>query len=491
MRWLNNLLFLIVVGIAVFLNIYVLFNQSIRLDESVAIWLATKPIDVILKTNLQNTHIPLYLVLLHFWIQLVGTNIYFVRMFSLILFLLNLPALYYFGRIVSKNEVGLLSVILYSYSPFIIWYGNEAWAYPMLTLMALLNNIFFLIFYHSNGSRGKLGYFITTVLGLFTNYFFTLIIFSQFAYLLIRSRTSKTLLFKQILLLAAPLGFFVFWLSISNISDNVSLSVKPILSRLNSYNLIQAFVNFLFGFPKQEIQAFIVSFWPLFTTVILFVFTRKKTVKLIPSGYFLTTTSIPILIIFLISTLQPLALARELIFITPSIFLLIAWLLTSYNNRLNAPLTILIVVVMLSMSLYQIKSQTSPLVEDYKDVTLFITKNATPYDIIAVTPPYTIFPVEYYFNRLIRIVTVPEWNNLEDAPIPKFNPNISGKDIQNYRLTYSRIFIIYSFSQGGDVYKVNDYFLHHFERIGKKVFHSNIEVDVYRFRYDVPLPRSS
>ena len=50
-------------------NLYYMFSQSIRLDEAQSIWVSTKSVMGILKTNGQDVQAPLYALVLHFWMQ--------------------------------------------------------------------------------------------------------------------------------------------------------------------------------------------------------------------------------------------------------------------------------------------------------------------------------------------------------------------------------------------------------------------------------------
>jgi len=55
-----------------------------------------------------DVHVPLYHELLHLWRLYVGDSVAYARMFSLFLYLLNIPAMYFLGKVAYGRTVGLL-----------------------------------------------------------------------------------------------------------------------------------------------------------------------------------------------------------------------------------------------------------------------------------------------------------------------------------------------------------------------------------------------
>ena len=65
----------------------VLLGQSLRLDESQSIWQSSHSISGLLHTVALDVHVPLYHLLLHFWLFYFGDSVQAVRLLSLLLFL--------------------------------------------------------------------------------------------------------------------------------------------------------------------------------------------------------------------------------------------------------------------------------------------------------------------------------------------------------------------------------------------------------------------
>ena len=108
---------------------YTLLNESIRLDEAQSLWVATKSVPGIIAYIVQDVHVPLYEILLHFWISLFGNSIFTARLLSFLFFLLSLPVLYLTAKRSSNTLIAFFTVSLYALSPFILWYSFETRMY--------------------------------------------------------------------------------------------------------------------------------------------------------------------------------------------------------------------------------------------------------------------------------------------------------------------------------------------------------------------------
>lgn len=76
----------LIAGVCLSINWLTLSSQSIRLDEAQSIWVSTKSVPTIITLTSQDVHVPLYGVLLHFWLQFFGNTILAARSLSLLFF---------------------------------------------------------------------------------------------------------------------------------------------------------------------------------------------------------------------------------------------------------------------------------------------------------------------------------------------------------------------------------------------------------------------
>lgn len=491
--------FFCILGLDFLLNAYQLLTQSIRLDEAQSIWAATKPVSGILSYLSLDVAAPLYAVLLHFWIQVLGPDIIYARILSLIFFLMTLPVLYILAKESSNKKVALLTVTLFSLSPFIMWYTSEARMYTLFTFITGLNHLFFLRVLKSDGKKEVGKYLITLILGLYTHYFFVFLLITQAVYLLslwfidflsdddkegrvtdiIWRHREVPLRIGKIMILA--FYFFAPWL-IFVMSRGGASGTQPLIARPTTFNIFQAFVNFLFGFQANGMQSVLVAFWPLAVIVLFFVFTQKRRTMLSNVGYFVMATFFPVFIDFVGSYVRPIFLSRYLILITPSLFFILAWVLINNSRKVSSYLIAIVICVMFGLMTYQNVSAATPVKEDYKGVSDYLESNARKDDIILVSAPFTIYPIEYTYHGVNRIDTVPLWDPYEQGSIPEYSRADLDSQVKKYTKQYSHLFVVLSYDQGYQK-DIVQYLDKNYKRNAWKKFSPGLEIREYQLRY--------
>lgn len=484
-------------------SILTLDSQSIRLDEAQSLWGASKPLMDVLVYTASDVHVPLYNVLLHFWIQLFGTSIVTLRILSLIFSVATLPVLFILAKEASNQRIAILTVILFAISPFMMWYGNEARMYSLFTFTTTLNQLYFLRLVRSNGKTNKFAYFITTVLGVYSHYFFLFLLFTQGVF-------SLFLLFKRVItehdensqalswwdlikensrlpITSIGLGlvgclFLIPWV-LYVISLGQLANSEPLIPKPTSFNLLQTITNFVFGFQNEGIEGTLISLWPISILVLFFVFTQRRRVEVHFIDYFVLASFLPIGVVFLGSYLwKPIYLSRYLILVTPTLFFLLALVLLNHSRRVATILSSFFIVLMLGLLFYQNTSASTPVVENYRGVDEYLNIQTTPSDIVAVSAPFTIYPIEYGYSGPAGIVTIPYWNRYLNGPIPGFSlANLKGQ-MESYQKLYTRIYVVLSYDQGyqGEVVSFLD---HHYQLLQIKEFSPGLSVRVYKLRY--------
>lgn len=497
----TKLIILFLLGLSL-LSIFFLFTQSIRLDEAQSIWVSTKPVLSILDFSARDVHVPLYFLLLHFWILFFGPDIIAARSLSLVFFLLTVPLLYYLTRTLVNKQTALLTVTLFALSPFILWYSSEARMYTLFTFISTLNNLFFIRFFRSEGQKSKVEYFLSAVFGLYTHYFFIFLLFSQFAFVLVRfvyllyqNRKFNSVQFKKVfveqslfflkftILQVLAFAFLVPWLLYVYFLGSAS-NTQPQIPPPNGYSLLQAFSLFLFGFQPQGLQSIFISFWPLLVMLLLFVFTQRRSNPLPEINFLVTVTFLPVMLVFIISFFRPIFLVRYLILVTPTLFFLLSWFLMNYSKKLSLYLSSLLIVILIGLLFTQNLSAQTPAKENYEQVTDYLELQTKPQDIIIVSAPFTIYPIEYSYGGNTKIETIPEWNRFSGSGIPSFSEDKLIEQIDRYKKQYHNMYVVLSYDQGYQE-KVISYLDNNLERLDLIHFSENLEIRVYRLRYDI------
>lgn len=141
-------------------------------------------------------HAPLYFLLARFWVGIFGSSVVAIRSLSVIFGLLALPCIYWLClELFHLPQVGLISLLLLSVSPFYVAYAQEARPYSLWTVAILLSSTLFLRAIRLNNRQGWLMYSITTLIGLYTSLLSVFVISGQLLYLIIleKFRFTQTL----------------------------------------------------------------------------------------------------------------------------------------------------------------------------------------------------------------------------------------------------------------------------------------------------------
>jgi mannosyltransferase len=496
----TSLILFLIAGLCLSINWITLWTQSIRLDEAQSIWVSTKSIPTIIKLISEDVHVPLYSILLHFWLQFFGNSILAARSLSLLFFVATIFPLYLTMKEATSKQLALISILMFSFSPFIAWYSNEARMYTLFTFAISLVHLFFLRFVRSGGTQSKKALVVSMIIGMYTHYFFLLILFIQGLYLLTLtyvdwSHSHETSLlktfFKRDNLLFSYLGllffsglFFLPWV-IYVISGGSASNTQPLIAPPTSYNIFQTFVNFIFGFQSLSTQSDLVPIWPLSVLILFFVFTKKKSLEIRNFLYFILATFLPIVMVFLLSYIKPIFLSRYLILVTPTLYFMIAALFLHYSKKVAYSLVIAFVLVSASLLLYQNLSGTTPVKENYVGAAAYLSKYAQADDVIVLSAPFTIYPFEYSYAGAARLTTAPEWDRYVTGSIPPFSQSTFEKQIATFKKQYAHAYFVLSYDQGYEK-TMKQYLDTHLQRVSLKKFSEDVEVREYVLRYDVP-----
>lgn len=489
-RWWRRLMYLSVI-LALGLSLSTIWSESIRLDEAQSIWMASKTLKGFLEITARDVHVPLYGFILHYWIKLGGNDIRWVRLPSLLYFGLTMPVLYQLAKGLASQKVAYMSVILFCLSPFMGWYSGEARMYTLLTLNAAISELYFMKIIKSEGKEGKLGYGLSLISGLYTHYFFGLVVVTQGTYLIIKAsqnqggKVKKWLNPTNLGYVGANLvaiGAFAPWLGYMA-SLGLAANMKPLLAPPSGFNIIQTFFYFIFGFQDDKVQPILISLWPMVALILFFIYTKRKRAEVNNLEYLALATLLPIGLVFLISFIRPAFLPRYLILVTPSLFIMLAWIIVSNPKRVARGLTTIVLVLLIGLGMYQRISEATPVKEDYQQVAKYLEEKTEIDDIVALSAPFTIYPIEYNYLGKARLETIPRWSRFgTEGPIPDYQEEEMKKQLDDWAKSYKRVYVVLSYDQGYED-KIRHYLDNHYTVLDQKKFPAKIETRVYQLQY--------
>lgn len=481
-----------VIGIGIFLRLWEIGAESLRLDEAQSIWQAAHTTEFIRFYMLKNVHLPLHNTLLHFWIILFGSSETTVRIFSAIFGILSLPAFYLLSRQILKKKWALAATAIGAISPFWIWYSREIRMYTLLTLITILSYYFFIKIIRKNELKYYVLYTLVNLAGIFTHYFFFLVLMAQAVFFFSTwkiSWNSKTIIRKkeifQKLLAVAAILLIIFspWVY-GFLKTYGSGTLAPELKKPTSFNIVLSFFEFTFGYQPEKVTTALIALWPL-VVLIGFIFLAKRNpiqpiILLLIIGIIL-----PVFFTFMVSIFyRPVYLTRYLIIITPLYYILVAWVLSESKGLFQKVFLTLLAIGLSATFINQYLSRDIAVKENYREAAIYISNQTTPRDIIALAPPYLIYPFQYYYRGPAQLVSLPIWDKRKGA-IPEISPERLAEDTQTIKSSHSRIFLFIADNLEGSL-EVKEYLDNKFAKLEKKQFSKTLWVNVYQAEYTPP-----
>jgi mannosyltransferase len=194
-------------------RILYLSAPSLWLDEAISVNIAKSSVAEYLQWARNDFHPPLYYLLLHLW-SFLGHDEFTLRFFSVILNCFSGIILYVFVRKMFDHSTALLTLLLFTISPFQIRYSQEVRMYSLLGLW-IVSILFFTSEYLRKRSWLFLfGYILSSTLGLYTHYHTgVFLIVLNVAVVIQLYRTEKVRLWHWLLAQWIIFALFVPWLS--------------------------------------------------------------------------------------------------------------------------------------------------------------------------------------------------------------------------------------------------------------------------------------
>ena len=464
---------------------FLLLRQSLRLDEAQSLWQTSHGLGRMYVLIAQDVHVPLYHTVLSVWTSALGNDVATARSLSMVFFISTIPAVYALGRRLFDVPNALFATSLVALSPFMNWYGNEIRMYTLLTLLVVLNQLFFIRIFQQAGGPNWSGYVLTGVLGVYTHYFFWVSLLAQVIFFFAnRHRFGKGTFVRLVASAGALVAVLVPWqLYVAGQGGNGAS--RPLIAAPTSADLFNTFTQFFFGFQDDERNTMLVSLWPL--AVLLALAAVQKTKRISPEvGFFLLAGLAPITVAFVASSLgRPIYLSRYLIISLPALLLFLTWLFTAYGRRTARLLRIALVLGMLTTAGLQASSADTPVKEDYQAASRFLSEAAKPQDIVIISPPFTSYPIQYYYNGAAAVATLPIWNRYGEEGAPPFIEQNLPAEAKLLARDHIDAWLVLSYDQG-DEKTIKDYYDRNFERLQARELSPGLTVYQYRLRYNIP-----
>jgi mannosyltransferase len=330
-----------------------------------------------------------YFLLMRGWLRL-GDSEAWIRLPSAIFAIASIPLIYVVARKLIGEKAALAAAVLLAFSPTDVYYSQEARGYTLTIFLVLLSASFFVRAVEENRERDWLLWTVLSALAVYSHFFACLVVIAQAASLLVLRKPG---LWRRMLLHAALIVFltapglpFIFR---GTPTQDPSLLQWPRASPKELLHL----ASFLGGSGEKLILSAI-----LWIAAVRSIWRERveRDREIFWRGALLVSwTALPIVILGLVSIINPLFVQRYLIFCLPATVMLAARGMTALPQR---RLGLWLVVALCVFSLVNVFMGYSKPREDWRSAAAAVFASAAPGDAVVIFPFFARTGFDYYYD---------------------------------------------------------------------------------------------
>jgi len=407
-RYIILLIILIIIG--TFLRFYHLDYNSLWFDEAFTLFTASHSIsgiwDIVSNNSRELANVlltgefspPLFYYVEHFML-VFGQSEFVLRFIPALLGVLTIPIFYYIGKEFADEDVGIIIAALLTFSPYHIFFSQEARAYSTMLFLFSLALFFFLLSLRINKMYSWILFGFFSALTLWTHYYSLIPLALLFVFALFWgiSRGRKGLQKPYL----CVLSFFTFILvSLPLVPLTINLYLKrtsiPPLYGIKGLEFLYETFSALSEYHRSTMALFLV----LFFIGIIFIWKTDRSKAILIVGLF----TFPILISVYLAERMPMDV-RYLIYLLPFFFIGISLSLKPlaglYKSK-NVTLIFIVIFFLIQVPFLALEYNTyftKYSKEDWRGIANIIEKNSAEGDYIIVIPYYTRLPLDIYYSN--------------------------------------------------------------------------------------------
>lgn len=401
-----KVLILAAIFITLVVRIYNIEQKNVWFDEVYSWKLSQESFTQIVALSSGDIHPPLYYIILKIWMMVFGDSVFAIRFLSVTLSMLSLIFIYKICNLIFKDSLQTFLVIfLYAVSPLNIYYSQEARMLNLNLLLCLGSIYYFIQLINNYGKKNSFFYVIFSFLALYTHYFASFIIFTEFLIILFeyRSKVLSKQIFKKILWkIVIAVLLFLPWIPVfvSQTSKGQAWRSQQGIWKV-TVGVYEYFREMFFSYYAAY-ESNLVIYIVTVLTVFIILFFIYRLIKFYKSNdrkdkhlfYISLLFLVPLLIATIISFRQSILLSRYLSILVPLILIAKVGL---YFKMKRKYLTYTIILLLIGSSLYGVflHYDNDFKNNDYRRIIKYIEKSYKPGEEIVVEPHYMGWMIEY------------------------------------------------------------------------------------------------
>ena len=398
-RILNLYIPVLFVLVAFVWKLFYMDYRDICLDEPYSVFNAQKSVAEIINISTSGEPTPpLFMLLIHFWIELFGIGSFSVRFLPLIFNSFTVLFIYFAGKRFIGFWAGFAASGLFLFSTYHFFHGLETRTYSLVSLETAASLYFYLRYADNLKDRKALaGLIISNLLLIYSHYFGWFVIFSQVISSFLYTRNLKMLFRFMIPPFATFLGF----------TPMIPVLIKQFAKSTRGTWLNPPrpfdYLNQLYFFLNHKVvfwMVVIVIAVGILFTIILVIRKKWKSFNISVLVLFLWWF-VPYSIMFFASSKTPMFNSRYILFTSIGLYLFIGAFINFLfqGNKYLEPLIVLTVVTFMFVYIRILPNHFG-----YREVSKsvdFVKSAENENSIILIYPVWSDFQFNYYYNQEI------------------------------------------------------------------------------------------
>ena len=178
----------LILGVGVLVRLYRLDSQSLWADEGLQYFIASaESFNEVFGRLFRTFHPPLSYLIHHVFLQINDTA-FFLRLPSALFGVASMPLVYVLARHLVSRPAAVLTLVVFSVSPFHTWYSQDGRMYAQLLFLSLLSTYCLLRALEKDKSHWWGAYILAVVAGMYTHVFMGLAVSAQGLWILLCHR---------------------------------------------------------------------------------------------------------------------------------------------------------------------------------------------------------------------------------------------------------------------------------------------------------------
>jgi mannosyltransferase len=443
----------IVIALGTALRLFRLGIRSFWLDEAVSAMLARIDLHTFVSAVVhRQANMVLYYVLLRGWIR-IGSSEFALRSLSVLAGVAAIPAIYLLGKRLFGARAGRVAALLLCVHAFHIRYSQEARAYSLLMLLAVLSSLFFLRSLEEPSRQNWAAYIALSTLMVYAQVFGGWVLVAQWSslfVLLLHKRREfrwpipgKQFLFSAVAIcfLVAPLAYCLLF-----VSDRSQLAW---LAKPSTHDLYKFSLDLTGDGGPLLLLAYLALVLAALGAAIMRQRSQSGSGDFWKHSFLLLWLILPPILLLIISLRWPVFEPRFLIVCIPPLLLLVANGLSQIQSKIFFSTTLMIILALSvgGVDYYYRGRIDNRFTDDWRDATRYILSQAEAGDAVVFTYSEERLAFDEYQSRFhAENVPVNEYPNEADAELLTRRPSRANSELLDGIIArHRRVWVISAF----------------------------------------------